>query len=65
MSVGGLHAPYSGPPARFVTKPNTLASENPNPLPQLRLHGLDLTRQVAPGIYSPVYPNHSAWPELF
>jgi hypothetical protein len=33
-------------------KVNTLASENP--LPQLRLRGLDLTHQVAPGASFPL-----------
>jgi len=42
----------------------TLASENP--LPRLRLRGLDLTRQVAPGASFPLsVPIDSAWPDRF
>jgi hypothetical protein len=43
-----------------------LASENPNPLPRLRLRGLDLTRQVAPGASFPLaVPIEGAWPDWF
>ena len=36
------------------------------PLPQLRLRGLDLTRQVAPGASFPLsVPIDSAWPDRF
>ena len=45
-------------------KANTLASENS--LPQLRLRGLDLTRQVAPGTSFPLsVPIDGAWPDRF
>src|SRR5271166_872099 len=45
-------------------KANTLASENP--LPQLRLRGLDLTRQVAPGDSFPLsVPIGGARPDRF
>jgi len=47
-------------------KANTLASEIPNPLPQLRLRGLDLTRQGAPGASFPLsIPIDGAWPDRF
>ena len=47
-------------------KENTLASENPNPLPQLRWRGLDLTHQVAPGVsFHLSVPIDSAWPDRF
>ena len=43
---------------------HTLAGENP--LPRLRLRGLDLTRQVVPGAsFGLSVPIDSAWPDRF
>ena len=43
---------------------HTLAGENP--LPRLRLRGLDLTRQVVPGASFPLsVPIDGAWPDRF
>jgi len=47
-------------------KASTLVSENPNPLPPLRLRGLDLTRQAAPDAsMSLSVPIDGAWPDWF